>query len=59
MRGVGRGVSNHHVVLCKVRLIGAWIKRGRVVVGARRIRSEKQREDQNREGYVRLSRGRE
>ena len=35
-----RGVY-HHVVLCKVRLLGAWIKRRELVVGARRIRSEK------------------
>ena len=26
---MGRGLSYHHVVLCKVRLAGAWIK-GRV-----------------------------
>ena len=24
MRGMGRGLSEHHVVLCKVRLVGAW-----------------------------------
>ena len=23
VRGMGRGLSNHHVVLCKVRLVGA------------------------------------
>ena len=27
MRGMGRGLSDHHVVLYKVRLVGAWIKR--------------------------------
>ena len=27
VRGMGRGLSDHHVVLCKVRLVGAWIKR--------------------------------
>ena len=40
VRGMERGLSDHHVVLCKVRLVGPWIKRREVVVGARRIRSE-------------------
>ena len=39
-----RAVRDHHVVLCKVRLVGAWIKKRGVVVGARRIRSKKLRE---------------
>ena len=52
-RGMGRGISGHYVVLCKVRLLGAWIKRREVVVGARRIRREKLREHQYREGYDR------
>ena len=26
VRGMGRGLSDHHVVLYKVRLVGAWIK---------------------------------
>ena len=26
VRGMGRSHSNHHVVLYKVRLVGAWIK---------------------------------
>ena len=33
------------MVLCKVRLVGTWIKKGEVVVEARRIRSEKLGED--------------
>ena len=45
VRGMGRGLSDHHVVLCKVILVGAWIKRTEVVDGARRIKSEKLRED--------------
>ena len=53
VRGVGCGLSNHHVVLCKVRLVGSWIKRREVVVGARRIRSKKLMEHQYREGYAR------
>ena len=34
VRGMGRDLSDHYVVLCKVRLVGAWIKRREVVVGA-------------------------
>ena len=26
VRGMGRGLSDHHVVLRKVRLVGTWIK---------------------------------
>ena len=53
VRGMGRGLSDHYVVLCKVRLVEAWIKRREVEVRARRIRSEKLREYQYREGYSR------
>ena len=45
------------MVLCKVRLVGAWIKRRVVVVGARRIRSEKLREYHFRERYARSLEG--
>ena len=44
VRGMGRDLSDHHVVLYKVRLVGAWIKKSGVVVEARRIRTEKLRE---------------
>ena len=27
VRGMVRGITYHHVVLCKVRIVGAWIKR--------------------------------
>ena len=57
VRGMGHDLSDHHVVLCKVSLIGAWIKRVKVVVRARRIRSKKVREHQYREGYVRSLEG--
>ena len=57
VRGMGRGLSDHYAVLCKVRLVGAWIKMREVVVGARRIRSEKLRENQYREGYDRSLEG--
>ena len=39
-----RGLSENHVVLCKVRLVGVWIIRREVMGEARRIRSEKLRE---------------
>ena len=48
VRGMGRGLSDHHLALCKVRLMGAWIKRTRVMVEARRISSVKLREDRCR-----------
>ena len=44
--GMGRGLSDHHVVLYKVKLVGAWIKRREVVNGVRRSRSEKLRKHQ-------------
>ena len=52
VRGMGRGLSDHYVVLCKVRLVGVRIKRREVVVRGRRIRSEKLREHQYRKGYA-------
>ena len=53
MRVMGRGLSEHHVVLYKFRLVGAWIKRKEVVVWARIIRSKKLREHQYKEVYGR------
>ena len=53
VRGMERGLSYHHVVMSKLWLVGTWIKRREVVIGARRIRSEKLREHQYRERYVR------
>ena len=44
-REIGRGLSDHYVVLYKIRLVKAWIKGKEVVFVARRIRSEKLRED--------------
>ena len=57
VRGMGRGLSDHYVVLYKVILLGAWIKRTEVVVGARKIRSEKVSDHQYRGGYVRSLKG--
>ena len=56
VRGVGQGISDHHV-LCKVRLVGTWIKRRVVVDGAWRIRSEKLSEHQYGEEYSRSLEG--
>ena len=53
MRGMGQGLSDHHVVLYNVRLVGVWIKRRDVAVGTRRITSEKLKEGLYREGYAR------
>ena len=53
VRGIGQGLSDHHVELFKVRLVGAWTKRREVVVGARRIRSEKLSEHKHKERYPR------
>ena len=53
MRGMGRGISDYHVVLYKLRLVGTWIKRREVVDGAKRIRGEKLRIHQYRERYAR------
>ena len=53
VRGMGCSLSDHDVVLCKVRLVGEWTKRRELMVGARRIRSEKLRERQFRERYAR------
>ena len=42
VRKAGCGFSDHHV-LCKVRLLGTWIKRREMVSEAKRIRSGKMR----------------
>ena len=57
VKEVRRGLSDHLVVLCKVRLVGAWIKRREVVVGAWRIRSEKLSGHHYIEGYARSVEG--
>ena len=44
MRGMGQGLSDHYVALCKVRLVDTWVTRREVVNGNRRITSEKLRE---------------
>ena len=44
VRGIGEGISDHSVVLRKVKLVGTGIKRRDKVNGARRNRNEKLRE---------------
>ena len=53
VRGMGRGFSDHHVIMCKVRLVNAWIKRREVVSGVERIRNEKLKEQQYVKGSAR------
>ena len=50
VKGMRRGLSNHHVILCKVRLVGTWIKRREVEDRVMRIRSDKLMEHQYRRG---------
>ena len=57
VKRMGRGLSDHHVVLCKDKLVGTWSKKREVVVGARRIRIEKLRKHHYREGYARSLEG--
>ena len=52
VRGMEQGISDHHV-LCKVMLLGTWIRRREVVNGVLRIRSEEFREQQYIEEYFR------
>ena len=60
VRGMGPGLSDGYIVPCKARLEGVWMKRREVVVGTRRIRTEKLREQkQYREGYARSLEGKE
>ena len=52
---MGRGLSDHHVELCKVRLVEAWIKKREMVVGARRIRRERERVNSSSNNYLATS----
>ena len=57
VREMGRGLSDHHVVLCKARLVRELIKKTEVAAGARKISIEKLKEHQYKEGYVRSLEG--
>ena len=52
VRGIGTRPLRSPFLLCKVRLIGTWIKRREVVDGVRSIRSEKLKEHQYIQGYA-------
>ena len=52
VRRMGCSLSDQHVVLCKVRVVGPWIKRREVEIGTCMIRNEKLKENQYREGYA-------
>ena len=54
---MGRGISDHHVLVCKVRLVGTWINRREVVDESRSFRNKKLREHQYREEYARYPEG--
>ena len=43
-RGMGQGISDRHIVLCKVRLVRTWDKKREVADGPTRTRIEKLRE---------------
>ena len=57
VRRMGRGLSDHHVVPHEVRLVESGIRWREAVDGARRIRSEKLRKHQYKEGYSRSLEG--
>ena len=51
MEGMERGLFYHYIVLCKVRLVSAWIKRREIVNETRRIRRKNSREHHYIERY--------
>jgi hypothetical protein len=53
VRGLGMGISDHYIVLCKIKFVGAWMgkKVRRVEVG--RLTSEKLSDQSYKEEYVR------
>ena len=53
VRGLGMGISDHYVVLCKIRLVGAWMEKIEVRKEVGRIKSEKLNEQGYKETYVR------
>ena len=48
-----RGLSDYHIRLCKVRLVGAGIKKKEVEKGGMRIKREELRKHQYTERYTR------
>src|SRR5678815_5157894 len=53
VRGLGMGLSDHYVVLCKIKLVGAWTERKVIQKEVGKIKSEKLSEQGNKDKYVR------
>ena len=53
VRGLGMGISDHYIVLCKIRLVGTWMEKKEIRKGVGRIKSEKLNEQGCKEKYVR------
>src|SRR5678816_1653157 len=53
VRGLGLGLSDHYVVLCKIKLVGAWMERKVIRKEVGKIKSEKLSEQGNKDKYVR------
>lgn len=58
IRGLNGGISDHMIVLCKLRLIGSWVKKRQVECKVGRIRSERLTEAVKSQEYVRILEGR-
>jgi len=52
VRGLGGGLSDHMIVLCKMRMKGVWLKQQRRTNDAVRIKSERLREEMYKNEYV-------
>jgi hypothetical protein len=52
VRGLRMGISDHYIVLCKIKFVGAWMGRKVRRVEKGRIRSEKLSEQGSKEEYV-------
>src|SRR5678816_3166872 len=52
VRGLGMGLSDHYV-LCKIKLVGAWMERKVIRKEVGKIKGEKLSEQDNKEKYVR------
>src|SRR5678815_4748263 len=48
VRGLGIGLSDHYVVLCKIKLVGAWMERKVIRMEVGKIKSEKLSEQDNK-----------
>src|SRR5678816_430318 len=53
VRGLGIRLSDHYVILCKIKLVGAWVERKVIRKEVGKIKSEKLSEQGNKDKYVR------